>query len=67
MGTRTEMIYDMDGFRAWKRPVFFTRLVKRGETLPVVEEKKFDESLKGFLKVDLSRTKLLSFLSTSTK
>lgn len=28
MGTRTEMIYDMDGFRAWKRPVFFTRLVK---------------------------------------
>lgn len=59
------MIYDMDGFRAWKRPVFFTRLVKRGETLPVVEEKKFDES--GFLKVDLSRTKLLSFLSTSTK
>ena len=61
------MIYDMDGFRSWKRPVFFTRLVKRGETLPVVEEKKFDESLKGFLKVDLSRTKLLSFLSTSTK
>jgi len=46
-----------------KKPVFFTRLVKRGETLSVVEEKKFDESLKGFLKVDLSRTKLHSFLT----
>ncbi|KAM7460114.1 hypothetical protein LguiA_035944 [Lonicera macranthoides] len=29
MGTRTEMIYDMDGFRAWKRPVFFHKI---GET-----------------------------------
>ena len=36
MGTRTEMIYDMDGFRAWKRPVFFTRLVKLLLSLPLL-------------------------------
>lgn len=36
MGTRTEMIYDMDGFRAWKRPVFFTRLVKLLFSLPLL-------------------------------